>query len=161
RLETSTPADGPNEFVNNLNPHIELYSPSNTLVASGTPLGDGRNEFIQYQPLVTGNYRVRVTGENSAGEYFLSKNFSPAVSSLAVTSPINENDSAALNGSISDPDALDTHTVVITWGSGEGSSTLNLAAGVTTFSASHQYLDDNPSGTPSDVYPVGVTVTDN
>src|SRR5262249_47142166 len=27
-------------------------------------------------------------------------------------------------------------------------------------SASHQYLDDNPSGTGSDVYPISVTVTD-
>src|SRR5262249_13359188 len=29
-----------------------------------------------------------------------------------------------------------------------------------SFSASHQYLDDNPTGTPSDVYLVGVTITD-
>ena len=39
--------------------------------------------------------------------------------------------------------------------------TLTLAAGVTSFSASHQYLDDNPSGTASDNYPISVTVTDN
>jgi Bacterial pre-peptidase C-terminal domain len=72
RLDTSTPADGPNEFLNTLNPHIQLYDPSNTLVATGVPMADGRNEFIQYQPLVTGSYRVRVTGESStAGEYFL------------------------------------------------------------------------------------------
>src|SRR5207245_949058 len=59
-----------------------------------------------------------------------------------------------------DPGTQDTHTVVIAWGPGEGSTTLNLAAGVLTFSASHQYLDDNPSGTASDVYAISVTVTD-
>jgi large repetitive protein len=66
-----------------------------------------------------------------------------------------------LTGTISDPDALDSHTVVIAWGPGEGTTTLTLAAGVSSFSATHQYLDDNPSGTLSDVYPISVVVTDN
>ena len=39
--------------------------------------------------------------------------------SLAVTSPINENDMATLTGTIVD-DPGDTHTVVITWGPNEG-----------------------------------------
>ena len=33
RLETGTPGDGPGEFVNILNPRIELYDPSNVLGA--------------------------------------------------------------------------------------------------------------------------------
>ena len=38
---------------------------------------------------------------------------------------------------------------------------LNLAAGILTIPAtSHQYLDDNPTNTASDVYPIGVTLTD-
>src|SRR5439155_1392496 len=80
----------------------------------------------------------------------------------SLTSPtaINENDTYTLSGTFSDAGTLDTHTVVITWGNGEGSTTLSLAAGVTSFSASHQYLDDNPSGTSSDTYPISVTVTD-
>jgi len=73
---------------------------------------------------------------------------------------INENSSATLNGSFTDPDTADAHTVVIDWGSGEGSTTLNLAPGVTTFSASHLYLNDNPAGTPSDIYSIDVTVSD-
>src|SRR5439155_22686961 len=80
KLETSTPSDGANEFVNTLNPHIELYNPSNALVASGAPLADGRNESILYQPLTTGSYRVRVTGEaNTVGEYFLGRSGGPSV----------------------------------------------------------------------------------
>ena len=80
--------------------------------------------------------------------------------SLNLNASIDENGTATLNGSFTDPDAGDTHTVVINWGPGEGTTTLNLAAGVTTFSASHTYLDDNPAGTASDVYPVSATVTE-
>src|SRR5262249_15353019 len=68
--------------------------------------------------------------------------------------------STTLTGTFTDPGTLDTHTVVINWGPGEGTTTLTLAAGVFTFTASHQYLDDNPTGTASDVYAVAVTVTD-
>ena len=73
---------------------------------------------------------------------------------------VNETGTATLTGSFTDPDAADTHTVVINWGSGEGTTTLNLAAGVTTFSANHTYLDDAPAGTASDVYTVSATVSD-
>ncbi|HLO36380.1 MAG TPA: PKD domain-containing protein, partial [Candidatus Deferrimicrobium sp.] len=74
---------------------------------------------------------------------------------------ILENGSTGLSGSFVDPGTLDTHTVVIAWGDGSANTTANLAAGVTTFSAiSHQYLDDNPTGTASDGYTISVTVTD-
>src|SRR5262249_40037100 len=73
---------------------------------------------------------------------------------------INENDIFTLTGSFTDPGTQDTHTVVITWGPGEGSTTPSLARAVLSFSASHQYLDDNPTGTTSDLYPISVTVTD-
>jgi len=73
---------------------------------------------------------------------------------------IDENGTFNLLGSFADPGTLDTHTVVINWGAGEGTTTLDLPAGVLAFSASHQYLDDNPTGTPSDVNSVNVTVTD-
>src|SRR5262249_32018854 len=134
-----------------------------TLIASGVALADGRNEAIAVTGLTAGaTYKVRVTAEGGTnGEYFFTKNFSPVVTSLAATSPINENDTATLNGTLSDPDVLDTHTVVIPWGPGEGSTPLTLAAGMSSFSASHQYLDDTPSGTPSDAYAIGVTLTDN
>ena len=163
RLETSTPGDGPREFVNTFNPKIELYdNTGTTLVASGVAMPDGRNESIVISGLTPGaTYKVRVTGESGTkGEYFLTRNFSPVVTNVT-TSAINENDTATVTGTFSDPDSLDTHTVVITWGSGEGSTTLTLAAGVFAFSATHQYLDDNPTGTVSDVYPISVTVTDN
>jgi hypothetical protein len=73
---------------------------------------------------------------------------------------INENDSAVLNGSFSDQDGGDAHTVVISWGDGSPNSTLNLAAGVFTFTATHQYKDDNPTNTASDLNSVTVTICD-
>ena len=76
-LMTSTPADGANEFINTLNPHLELYDPSNTLVASAR-LADGRNESITTRPLVAGSYRIHVTGEGgSIGEYVFSLPIAP------------------------------------------------------------------------------------
>src|SRR5262249_52424231 len=89
RLETSTPADGPNQFVNTLNPHVELFdSAGTTLIASGVALADGRNEAIAVTGLTAGaTYKVRVTAEGGTnGEYFFTKNFSPVVTSLAATS---------------------------------------------------------------------------
>ncbi|HEV3083221.1 MAG TPA: Ig-like domain-containing protein [Gemmataceae bacterium] len=87
-------------------------------------------------------------------------NTPPSNLALAIDPAIDENGTATLSGSFADPDAADSHTVVINWGPGEGITTLNLAAGRLTFSAGHQYLDDNPTGTPSDLYTVLVTVTD-
>src|SRR5262249_5320249 len=74
---------------------------------------------------------------------------------------INENGSVTLSGSFTDPGTQDTHTVTIDWGDGSSATTVNLAAGVTSFDGiTHQYLDDNPTGTPSDIYTISVTVTD-
>lgn len=94
-----------------------------------------------------------------------SVSFSVAVSnvppSVAFSSPatLDEGQGAAVSGLIADPGAVDSHVVVITWGDG-ATSTIPLAAGVMSFQATHAYEDDNPTGTPSDTYPVTVTVTD-
>ena len=54
------------------------------------------------------------------------------------------------DGTFADPGTLDVHTVTINWGDGSSHTVLNLAVGARTYSASHQYLDDNPTGTASD-----------
>ena len=50
-LQTTTPEDGAGEFNNTLNPHIELLNPQGAVVATGSPMSDGRNESIDFQPL--------------------------------------------------------------------------------------------------------------
>lgn len=90
-VETSTPSDGLGEFGNTLNPHIELYSPSNVLIsaATATVLGDGRNEVIDATGLTPGaTYRIRIVGEaGTSGEYFLDPPPPPAVASAVASSP--------------------------------------------------------------------------
>jgi hypothetical protein len=84
-------------------------------------------------------------------------NVAPTLSNVGVTSPINENGTATLTGNITDPGTLDTFSLVINWGDGSGPETLNLAAGTSSFSLSHTYLDDSPTGTAWDVYTIGLT----
>jgi hypothetical protein len=72
---------------------------------------------------------------------------------------INENDSTTLSGSFTDPITSHTHTVTIDWGDGSQPTSLNLAAGLTSFTAPHQYLNNAP-GTSSSTDAIKVTVTD-
>jgi hypothetical protein len=84
-------------------------------------------------------------------------NVAPVITVVGDT--IDENGTATVSGTITDPSSLDTFTVVIDWGEGTPQS-YSYPAGATTYSEMHQYLDDNPTGTPSDDYPISVTVTD-
>jgi hypothetical protein len=72
RLTTSTPSDGPGQFHNTLNPHIDVFDSSGNLLASGTKLADGRNEALGFSAPTAGTYFIRVRGQNGTiGEYFL------------------------------------------------------------------------------------------
>jgi hypothetical protein len=84
-------------------------------------------------------------------------NVAPSITASGDT--INENGVATVSGTISDPSGLDTFTVDIDWGDGD-SDTYSYPGGSTSYSETHQYLDDDPSGTVSDTYSVTVTVTD-
>ncbi len=72
---------------------------------------------------------------------------------------IDENGIAIISGSISDLSPEDTFVLSINWGEGATESH-NFGPGTTTFSLTHQYIDDNPTGTPSDSYIVNVFVSD-
>jgi hypothetical protein len=86
------------------------------------------------------------------------------VSNLQLTlqaSSINEGSSASLSGSFTNPSAVDANSVVINWGDGSANTTLNLAAGATSFSGiTHQYLEES-AGQPGGSYPISVIVQDN
>ncbi|MGF1583022.1 MAG: hypothetical protein ACFCD0_27190, partial [Gemmataceae bacterium] len=72
-IQTSLPAGGPGEFVNALNPKIDIFdSTGTTLLASGVEF-DGRNEFISFVGDAAGaTYVIRVSSEDeTTGEYFL------------------------------------------------------------------------------------------
>ena len=86
---------------------------------------------------------------SSADLVVLSSNHAPANLSLNVS---GTGANVVLDASFTDPDALDTHTVSMTWGDG-ASAVLTLNAGTSAFTASHVYA---ASGT----YTVTATVTD-
>ncbi len=96
----------------------------------------------------------------SAAASLTVSNLDPVLSSLAVTTAINENGTATLTGDIADTGTLDSFTLTVDWGDSSGVETFSYDAGTTSFSETHQYLDDNPSGTASDDYTVSVTLTD-
>jgi hypothetical protein len=133
------------QFPDNLFANLNLYDPSGNLVAtdSGT-----QETSLNYKPTVTGEYRLQVMGGiNTSGEYIITQNFIPAISSVSATT-IDEGGTTTLSGTFTDPGLPDGHTVQILWGDPAGSQTfLSLDPGVFSFSATHQYLD-NPAGQP-------------
>jgi hypothetical protein len=78
-VQTSTPLGGPAQALNALDPTIQLFDSSDTLLASGTLLPDGRNQSLAAIGLKPGaSYSIEVTSANgNPGEYF-----------LAVSSPV-------------------------------------------------------------------------
>jgi hypothetical protein len=71
-VTSSTPGDGSGQFANNLDPVLELYDASFTLVASGTTLADGRNEQVQWTTASGGTFYIKIrSGNMSRGEYVL------------------------------------------------------------------------------------------
>ena len=91
---------------------------------------------------VVASSSVTVTGANQA----------PSVVSLRSTAGA-EGASSSISLTFSDADAADTHSVGVAWGDGSSSAPVDLAAGETTFEASHVYAD---SGT----FAVVVTLAD-
>jgi hypothetical protein len=102
-ISTSTPAGGAGEFVNLLNPRVELYDPTRTLVAGDDDsAADGRNASFTHTADRSGSYTVRIlpegesTGEfalNIAGHSGLPSAFSitstnPADGGVATTNPV-------------------------------------------------------------------------
>src|SRR5262249_905289 len=86
---------------------------------------------------------------------------SDLVLTLSATT-INENETVRLDGSFIDFGAMDAFLVTIDWGDGSPPTLIRIdpVAGMRVFSPMHHYLDDNPTGTPSDLYTIAVTVRD-
>ncbi|HEV8636751.1 MAG TPA: DUF4082 domain-containing protein, partial [Chloroflexota bacterium] len=138
-----------------------------SVTKDGAAFASGAGTSFGFTPSDNGAYAVTLTvadkdgGTGSASATIAVTNVAPSAltRNLSWTS-IGEGDTVTLSGHFVDPGAADTHTLVIDWGDGSPTATLTLAAGVLTYSATHQYLDDNPTGTFSDGGAVTVTATD-
>jgi PKD repeat protein len=107
----------------------------------------------------SGTYTIAVTVTDgggmsvAGGTTVTATNVSPSLSSLVFTpSSVTDHQTVTVSGTFSDPGTSDTFTLTVAWGDGS-SSTASLAAGVRSFSASHQYAT-------ASTYDVVVTVTD-
>ena len=79
-IVTATPSDGPNAFINNLDPFIELYDPSGSLMgANDNGAGDGVNALLNHTALTSGTYTVRVASSGGAGTYVVDIAVAPRV----------------------------------------------------------------------------------
>jgi PKD repeat protein len=85
-------------------------------------------------------------------------NASPTMMNVAATSPIDENDSTMLTGDIDDIDE-DPFSLVVDWGDGSV-MTYTYPSGTEAFTETHQYLDDDPTATPTDMYNVTLVLDD-
>ncbi len=81
-------AAGPEEFVDSVQPQIQLYSPTGTLIVSGS---GSPNQTIAADATVAGTYYVEVTGgSGSTGEYFLGTSIDALAPAVSIT-PISPN----------------------------------------------------------------------
>lgn len=115
------------------------------------------------------DYRVAVTTDNTASTGFGTQrvtNVAPVITSVTIGpgTSIDEGEEVTVQGMFTDQGPRDTFVIRIDWGDGSAATLINhtaLNGTEGTFSATHKYADDHPStGTPSDVLPIRITVTD-
>ena len=134
-------------------------------------------ETILYRCWTGGVYYARVSiGSSSmastgAGDYLLSvtkncrigafgTNHPPVATNLVFTPMIAENGSVLLSATLVDMDTGDPLQVMVNWGDGTTNIWPLNFGGVRQLNYSHQYLDDAPSGTSADIYPITLKITD-
>ncbi len=134
--------------------------------AAGTTTFSESHQYLDDNPTGTSidNYKITLkltdddTGVATAEKTIVVSNVAPLLTNVSATN-VNEHGSTTLTGTIVDPSTQDTFTLEVNWGDGTVES-FTYAAGTTTFSESHQYLDDNPTGTPSDNFTIKLKLTD-
>lgn len=99
-LQTATPAGGPDEYTNNLNPMLELFDPAGKLIATDdNSAPDGRNAVLVRRIPASGRYVVRVTGgagTSAVGDYVLSSSFLQLLGDLNADGIVDTADFAIL-----------------------------------------------------------------
>ncbi len=70
-IRTATPGDGPGEFASLLDPMLELFDPTGTLVAFDNNSLDGRHALLSHTAQMDGQYVLKVTSVSGRGEYVI------------------------------------------------------------------------------------------
>jgi Ca2+-binding RTX toxin-like protein len=151
----------------------DLLSPNNVethTFPAGTKGFELTHQYLDDNPSGTASDQYTIslsitdddTGTSSSSTTVTVNNVAPVLGNLAAAT-VDENGTTKLTGTIADPGTKDAFTLVVNWGdplSPKNIETYTFAAGTKTFTLCHQYLDDNPSGTPSDQYTIGLTIAD-
>ena len=146
-------------------------SPATVTQGVGGATFTATHRYLDDNPTGTLNdsYTISVTATDDDGgvsaaatQTITVTNVIPVVTAVNLSqTTIDENGDVTVTGSLTDVGTLDTHTVQIVWGDGQSSpATVTQGVGGATFTATHRYLDDNPTGTLSDSYTISVTATD-
>jgi len=90
--------------------------------------------------IVTDNSGAWAPATSTVSVHAGQPNQAPSVASFGVTAG-NEGGTSTLALTFTDADALDTHTVSVSWGDGSTSAAVVLPPDVTSFEASHVYAD--------------------
>ena len=111
------------------------------------------------------NYTITITLEDDDGGLDTNRpqvtvSNAPPILSGVSASPVPEGGVSTLIGSISDPGLLDTFTLRVDWGDGSPMTSSNYPTGASAFLVTHQYLDDDPTGTTQDNYTITITLED-
>jgi hypothetical protein len=122
---------------------------SETHTYADDPAGAGSDSFT-----ITLNLDDGSGGTDSESASVTVNNVAPQLSNVSASpSTITSGGTTTVGGTISDASANDSFTVQINWGDGSSNTSLNLAAGATSFTSNHQY-------TSAGVRSVVVNITD-
>ena len=111
----------------------------------------------------TGTIALRVTDAGGLTDIdtaeLIVNNVAPTIDSISLDlASINEGQSVNVSGTFSDPAFdLETFTGSAIWSDGE-TTDLTISGG--NYETSRTFLDDNPTGTPSDIFTVSITIND-
>jgi hypothetical protein len=142
-------------------------SPATVTEANGDGTFTASHVYLDHPPgVASGAETITATatdkdgGQGSAHTSVVVHDTPPVITALALSNgTINEGSDIVLTGTVTDPNMLTPLFVSIVWGDGS-TGTENLAAGATTFSLDHVYLN-NPTGIPQGgSFPISATVTD-
>ncbi len=154
---------------------LDVLSKSWLVSRDGEAIFSAVGDQLHFTPGNNGTYNIELTVRDSDGAAVVTSravsiaNASPNIpyESLVFTEPegnqiaqVSENKAYILSGSLVDPGIEDSHTITIRWGDGSADLVVSLAPGVTDWTASHIFPDDNPPGTSVDSYQIRVTVDD-
>ena len=92
-------------------------------------------------------------GSNSATTTITVTNENPLITRFIAPATLVENESFTINGSFEDEGLNDTAEISIDWGNGDSSLAV-VDQQNRTFTASYRYLDDDPTGTMSDIFKI-------